>query len=235
MKLRSLSIFSFLIYAIISLTWPSQAPQKIDGISPTQEQEIKSIFIKAHLESSLSFDLFRRAMVGFYHLNGLKIRDKITIVDYSKPSTEERFYVIDLAKKKLLYKCLVAHGVNSGNTQHRARRFSNMPDSKKTSLGFYQTAETYMGKNGFSCRLDGLEKGINDNARKRAIVLHGSDYAEPEYIKKYKTLGRSWGCPALPKTISKEIIQLIAQGSCLFIYAEDENYLKKSAYMEFKI
>lgn len=192
------------------------------------EAEIKSIYENTKLEKVLSFDFFRMGMIGFYNINGVEKPNKIVLIDFSKPSTKERFYVIDLEKKELLYNCLVAHGKNSGGKT--PTDFSNTPESKKSSLGFYLTAEKYNGKHGLSLRLDGIEKNINHNARKRAIVIHAADYVSTEYVKKNGTLGRSWGCPALPAGLSEGIIKLISDGSCVFIYANDLDYLKQSKY-----
>ena len=121
---------------------------------------------------------------------------------------------------------VVSHGRNSGELY--AKNFSNKPSSYKSSLGFYKTAETYHGKHGLSLRLDGLEKGFNDLARPRAIVIHGADYAREEFISAAGRLGRSLGCPALPSELSKEVIELIKEGSLLFIYGEDQDYLSNS-------
>lgn len=199
--------------------------------APTQaiEEKIQHIYTAAELEKNLSFALFRRAMIGFYNIKELQKKDKIAIVDFSQPSTKKRFYLIDIEQKKLVVNTWVAHGKNSGQTIPSS--FSNQPNSKKSSLGFFITGETYNGKHGFSLRLDGLEKGINHNARKRAIVIHGADYVGKNYIKKHGRLGRSWGCPALSTDQSTQIIKKIANGYCLFIYAEDPFYLKNSKYL----
>ena len=109
-----------------------------------------------------------------------------------------------MRRKKIFYETYVSHGVNTGNLN--ATKFSNRVNSKKSSLGFFLTNETYFGSNGYSLRLDGLEPGINNNARKRTIVIHGAKYANPDFIKKTGRLGRSWGCPALPLGLNKEIL-----------------------------
>lgn len=152
--------------------------------------------------------------------------DVITIIDYSLPSDQERLWVLNLVEAKVLYHCLVSHGRNSGEVM--ANNFSNDSGSYASSPGFYTTGETYSGKNGFSLRLDGMEKGINDKARERAIVIHGADYVSSEFIRKNGRLGRSHGCPAVPEELSREIIETIKDGTCLFVYAPTESYLTKS-------
>lgn len=150
----------------------------------------------------------------------------ITVVDFSQPSTKKRFYLIDMDVKEVIYQNYVAHGKNTGSLL--AEKFSNIPESLQSSLGFFKTAETYNGKHGLSLKLDGLEKGINNLARKRAIVIHAADYAEESFIKKYGRLGRSFGCPALPSENYDEVIELIKGGTLLFIYSPASEYLKIS-------
>jgi hypothetical protein len=153
----------------------------------------------------------------------------ITIIDFSKPSTENRFFVIDIESKHLLYNCLVAHGKNTG--ENFAEAFSNTPESLMSSPGFFITAETYTGNHGYSLRLDGLEKGINDNARAREIVIHGADYVSNDYIKKYGRIGRSWGCPALPLALYKDIIDKIREGTCVFVFSTDSAYNRNTVFL----
>lgn len=151
----------------------------------------------------------------------------LTIIDYTKASHRERLFVIDLKNIKLVFTTLVAHGKNSG--VHYATRFSNKNRSLMSSPGFYRTAETYYGKHGYSLKLDGLEEGVNDHARERLIVIHGADYVSTDFINKHGRIGRSWGCPALPLHLTKEVIDLIKEGSCLFIYTDDEIELEQFA------
>jgi hypothetical protein len=192
----------------------------IKGITVKENTDIHKLWLGCKLEPVLSFDIFNKAITGFEHTENLKKKNIITIIDFSKPSTEKRFFVIDLENEQLLYNCYVAHGKNSGDIY--AVSFSNVSGTLKSSLGFYLTAETYFGDHGYSLRLDGTEKGINDNAREREIVIHGADYVGDDFIKRYGRLGRSWGCPALPPELSKKIIDLISGGSCLYIYGKDE-------------
>jgi hypothetical protein len=200
-----------------------------DQYSQSAGTDLRLLYQECGLETAITFDLFRLAMKGMNNIKELQNKKIITIIDFSKPSTRERFFVIDLANKKMLYRTLVAHGKNSG--EDRAISFSDDPGSLKSCLGFFVTAETYNGKHGYSLSLDGLEPGINDNARMRSIVIHGADYVSATYTEQHGRLGRSWGCPALPLNSSKEIIDHISKGSCIFIYGNDPDYLKNSKFL----
>ncbi len=159
------------------------------------------------------------ALNGYFVLkskNLLQNDTLLTIIDFSSPSTERRLFVLDLKNQKIVKNTLVAHGKNSG--VNIAESFSNKRHSRKSSLGLYLTNETYFGKHGYSLRLDGMSKGLNDHARKRAIVIHGANYVSDSFIENNGRIGRSFGCPALPNNESEEIINLIKDGSCLFIY-----------------
>lgn len=180
----------------------------------------------------LSFDVFRYGMIGYntVQLQGrLNSQNLITIIDFTKPSTKKRFYIIDLETKKILYHTYVSHGKNSG--ENDVQSFSNVVHSNQSSLGFYLTAETYIGSKGYSLKLDGLEKGYNDNMRERAVVMHEADYVSEYWIKKYGRLGRSQGCPALPVNLSKEIINVIKNHTLIFAYFNDPVYLQHSPYL----
>jgi hypothetical protein len=173
--------------------------------------------------------VFKMALKGMEKLRkmGRLTNDHIlSIVDFSQPSVQKRLYVIDIENCVLLYNTLVAHGMKSG--KEKALSFSNKPASNKSSLGFYVTNSTYNGSNGYSLRLQGCEKGFNDNAAKRAIVIHGADYVNEEYISSQGYIGRSQGCPALPPSLSKPLIDDIKDGTCLFIYHPNPVYLSKS-------
>ena len=150
----------------------------------------------------------------------------ISIVDFSMPSSKKRLFVIDLDHFKVLFNTYVAHGAKSGAAI--ANQFSNTPESNKSSLGFYETLHTYSGGHGYSLRLEGLEKGINDNANRRDIVIHAAAYVNEALIQAQGYIGRSWGCPALPKKLHKPIIDKIKNGTCLFIYSPDKTYLNNS-------
>ena len=150
---------------------------------------------------------------------------RLAVIDYSRPSTAKRMWVFDMAREKLLHHEHVAHG--SGSGQNMATRFSNVEGSHATSLGLFRTAETYMGGNGYSLRMDGLDPGFNDNARMRAIVIHGAWYANPDMIAKQGRLGRSQGCPALREQVAKVVIDDLKQRQLVFSYADDAEWLKR--------
>jgi hypothetical protein len=198
----------------------------------TEDVDIHKLWLDCRLDELVSYEVFNTAILGYRQIDNIKKKNLVTIIDFSKPSTEKRFFVIDLENRLLLYKCYVAHGKNSG--ENFAKSFSNQSLSLKSCLGFFITAETYSGKHGYSLKLDGLEKGINDNARGREIVIHGAEYVSQQFIKNYGRLGRSWGCPALPTEISKEVIDKISNGSCLFIYGEDNYYKENSSFINKK-
>nr|WP_315150572.1 murein L,D-transpeptidase catalytic domain family protein [uncultured Flavobacterium sp.] len=161
---------------------------------------------------------FGEGLKGFYSLQekGIVKSNILTLVDFSLSSNVKRLWIIDLSTNMVLLQTLVAHGRNTG--EEFANNFSNTPESFKSSLGFYVTGEVYNGKHGVSLKLDGLEKGLNDNARNRAVVLHGADYVSESFIKNHKRLGRSQGCPAVPVKLVSEIITMIKGQSCLYIY-----------------
>lgn len=156
-------------------------------------------------------------------------KNLISIIDFSKPSTEKRFWVIDLDSEKVLFHDFVAHGKNSG--AKLAKKFSNVPGSLTSSIGVFLTSNPYQGKHGYSMRLDGLEKGVNDNARARAIVMHGANYVSSSVAKQLGRLGRSWGCPALPHKTNKKVIDTIKEGSLLFAYYPDKRWLNNSTFL----
>lgn len=153
----------------------------------------------------------------------------LTVIDYSKPSSEQRLWVFDLRSRELLYQELVAHGQGSG--ANMASQFSNEPETHRTSLGLFVTRDTYVGKNGYSLRLDGLDKGVNDRARERAIVMHGAPYVSDAFVKANGRLGRSWGCPAVRELVAREMIDTVKGGGLVFAYYPDSDWLKSSKYL----
>lgn len=153
----------------------------------------------------------------------------LTVIDYSRPSTQKRLWVYDLRHPALLFEEHVSHGSGSGHDI--PTKFSNVPGSHQTSLGLFVTAETYTGANGYSMRLDGLEAGVNDRARERAIVMHGAPYVNPVAALAQGRLGRSQGCPALRPAVARNVINTVKGGSLLFAYAEDADWLRSSAFL----
>jgi hypothetical protein len=181
----------------------------------------------------LSREVFNLAIKGLNKLdkNGKLLNSNIlTIADYSQSSNKKRLYVIDLKNKKLLFNTYVAHGRNTG--EEFAKLFSNVEGSYKSSLGFYITEKPITGSHtGYSLLLCGVEKGFNDNAEKREIIIHAAEYATENFIKKYGRLGRSFGCPALPPDMNRPIIETIQGGTCLFIYNANNNYICSSSLL----
>jgi len=181
----------------------------------------------------LSREAFQQAITGYQNLQKIGTLQNagiLSIVDFSLPSFKKRLFVLDLENGKLLFNTLVAHGRNSGELL--ATKFSNRFRSFKSSLGFYLTGETYMGQKGYSLRLLGMEKGINDNAYSRGIVVHGASYVNEDVSRAYGRLGRSEGCPAIPTDIHQSLIELIKNGTCFFIYGRDRKYPKQSRLLK---
>lgn len=184
-------------------------------------------------ELGLSNEVFQLALTGHQKLESagqLENPDILTIVDFSQSSKNKRMYIIDMLNHKLLFNTLVAHGRNTG--EEFARHFSNTLGTLKSSLGFYVTKNQIMGNTvGLSLIIQGVEKGFNDNAVNRQIIMHGAEYATEEFIKKHGRLGRSYGCPSLPPDLIEPVFETIENGSCLFIYYPDPHYLLKSALL----
>lgn len=190
-------------------------------IIPAETETIRtSVYDSLHLNvSGLSKQAFEYAQKGWNKLiqQGKVMNASIlAIADFSQPSSKKRLYILDMKNYKVLFQTLVAHGKNSG--KEMATSFSNKPASYKSSPGFYTTAETYNGSNGYSLKLIGLEKGVNDNAYQRAIVIHGAAYVNESYIAAQGYIGRSEGCPAIPLKQAHSIINSISNGTCFFIY-----------------
>jgi hypothetical protein len=192
--------------------------------------EADGVYDRLKLEEwGLNKEAFRYAYRGYKKLlkkGWINNSDIITICDFSQSSKKKRLYLLDLKKYKVLLNTYVAHGRNSGS--EFANKFSNSPGSLQSSLGFYVTRNTYTGGHGMSLTLRGLEKGINDNAERRRIVVHGSRYVGDDYFRFRNYMGRSFGCPAVPDEVAEKIIHKIKNGSCLFIYHPDKYYLNGS-------
>jgi len=220
---------------LIPFLWIINISELNSGIVEGTTPEINEVEILYNSLSENSLNLPSKEVLELAIEGWGKLEDDLkspilTVIDFSLPSTVKRLWVIDPSKGLILHHSVVAHGRNSGELL--AKTFSNQPESFQSSLGFYKTAETYQGKHGYSLRLDGLEKGFNDQARNRAIVIHGADYANEEFAKTTGRLGRSLGCPALPPALSAKIIDLIKDGSLLFIYGNDVTYLQQSFLLQ---
>lgn len=183
---------------------------------------------------ALSQEVFHKAYLGFQNLQkaGKVEKDShlLTIADLSLSSTKKRLWVIDLERKEILFNSLVAHGKNTG--EEYAQHFSNTESSLQSSIGFYITEGTYTGSNGYSLKLVGMDAGYNDAALRRSIVMHGADYVSENFIQQQKRLGRSWGCPAVPRELAAPIINTIKGQNVLFIYFPDAGYEAHSKWLK---
>lgn|SRR5436190_19693063 len=224
--MRRLSI-TYIVLTILVLVISAFAPLRIKPSSPKTvniesryKMNAETVYgsLNANNFSLPKLESFSKGLAGFYELKskGLIKKNLLTLIDFSLSSNAKRLWVINLDTNTVLYNSLVAHGIKTGD--EFANSFSNKNSSFKSSLGFYATGETYNGKHGTSLRLDGLEKELNSNARARGVVMHSADYVSESFIQRNKKLGRSQGCPALPKELSKDIINTIKNKSCLFIY-----------------
>lgn len=188
----------------------------------------KLLYHRMGLEDKITYSTFERAIIGFKKIPK-KNGDVITIIDYTKPSTQKRFYVLDLKREKILYETLVSHGKNSGINETVA--FSDTPNSYQSTLGFFLTDKTYSGEFGYSLKLKGLEPGINANTEARKIVIHGASYVSEDFIKKNGFLGRTLGCPALPQKDTNRIIEIIKDGTVLFVSGDDPEYIFNTSFL----
>jgi len=223
----------FAFFMISFLSNESKGPQNklvAYTAAPTLEMKVESVYHSLNANHFVlpQYECFSNGLKGYYQLkeSGVIQKELLTVIDFSLSSNIKRLWVIDLSTNTVLFQSLVAHGRNTG--EEFANSFSNQAESYKSSLGFYATGEIYNGKHGKSLKLDGLEKGINDNARERAVVIHGADYVSQNFIKGNKRLGRSQGCPAIPVELNEKIINVIKDKSCLFIYHPSRNLYSSS-------
>ena len=215
------------------------APVRMNSIKP---EAVKNLSVAETLYQNidfkqgnkLNFDVFEKALIGF---NNLKKAGEInestkllTVCDFSLSSNTKRLWVIDTESGEILFNSLVAHGKNTG--EEFATNFSNVESSLKSSMGFYVTDATYEGENGYSLRLLGKDTGYNDAALQRAIVMHGADYVSEAFAAQHKRIGRSWGCPAVPRDLAAPIINTIKGQNVLFIYYPDQGYLNSSKWLK---
>lgn len=226
----------FMLFILITIYTTSYSNEIIlENIIPQnqetviEESQYMFLYNNFQLADKINYKIFKMAVKGYSKIKNKK-NNYLTIIDYSKPSNEKRFAVLNMNTLKLEDYTYVAHGKNTG--AETAVSFSNKLNSYKSSLGFYLTGKTYNGRYGYSLKLYGLEERFNSNAYTRGVVIHGAEASEPEYLKKFGFLGRTEGCPAVPKSLNKNIIEKIRNGSVVFVYGNDEKYLKESALIK---
>lgn len=227
MKYRFLPLVLFFLFSFTTIDRRNTFSPKRSYITDSSaEIEAASLYqqLKENHFSLPTLSSFTEAITGFYQLRekGLVKKEILTIIDFSLSSNTKRLWVIDMVAHQVLMNTYVSHGKNTG--EEFASSFSNENSSFKSSLGFYTTAEIYNGKHGMSLKLDGLERGVNNKARERGIVMHAADYVSDEFIRSNKRLGRSQGCPAIPSELAPKIIEMIKGKSCLFVYHPSRTY-----------
>jgi hypothetical protein len=225
------TFFNLISAAILSVSMPFSTSM-FTGWFPSNKtnmnvkQELQQL---SHNAPGLNKNVLKLALTAYQNANSKgKVKKPIlTVIDYSLPSNKQRMWIFDLNREKLLFNTYVAHGQNSGMVT--PSHFSNQPSSKASSLGTYVTRDTYYGHKGYSLNLQGLEHGFNDNALARRVVIHGAWYVEPDFIHKSGRAGRSWGCPSIAQTLARPVINTIKNGSVVFAYYPDKNYLNHSS------
>jgi hypothetical protein len=228
------TLFLFSLIGLLGLAWPfswlfTPANNEAFGSQAWVEKQLNILTTQA---GDIKQNVLRLSLVAYAHARkqGLDSKQLLTVIDYSKPSTEKRLWVFDLKNNRTLFNTWVSHGKNSGGLS--ATSFSNNPGSLKSSIGLFLTDYApYMGGNGYSLRLNGLEPGINHNAYKRSVVVHGAWYVNPDTIRQHGQIGRSWGCPAVSDTLAKPIINAIKDRTLLFVYYPDQGWLSNSRYL----
>lgn len=230
----ALLFFSFVFTTIGGNTTPrnfTESETSLDSSEKTSiEEDITQLYSAFSTKNSSLPNLssFKNGLLGYYKLSQQDQVEKeiLTIIDFTLSSTKKRLWVLDMKNQKVLFHSVVSHGKNTGG--EFATEFSNTVNSLQSSLGFYITGETYFGKNGLSMFLDGMENQFNSRARERYVVMHGADYANPEFAAKLGRLGRSYGCPAVPTALTQEIIETIKDKSVLYIHSADKEYTSNS-------
>ncbi len=227
-------LFILAVFALMGASWPfswlyySPNPETL-GTNKWLDKEIDIIRSQA---SNIDQKVLRLSLTAYMKARqkGLDNKQLLTVIDYSKPSTEKRLWVFDLKRGRTLFNTWVSHGKNSGGLN--ANSFSNSPGSLKSSIGVFVTDnDPYLGGNGYSLRMHGLESGINDNAYRRDIVIHGAWYVNADTIRRYGAIGRSWGCPAVNPRTAKSLIDTVKQNTLIFAYYPDKKWLSHSKYI----
>ncbi len=231
-RIFAASVVCFVLQGFTTTSSPNELNYELSVSTAGQDfyQVANKLYQEIGLsESELSTEVFQKALRGYVFLrytNELENHRYLTIMDFSKSSNQKRLWLIDLYQKCVVFNELVAHGKNSGDKD--ASYFSNRPNSRKSSLGFYVTGSTYNGKHRYSLKLRGLEPGFNSNAFARGIVIHGAYYVSEEIAQAQKSVGRSFGCPAVSQEVNRDLVDLIKGGTCLFIYHPQSYYNEKS-------
>ncbi|HLS99225.1 MAG: murein L,D-transpeptidase catalytic domain family protein [Porticoccaceae bacterium] len=210
------------LLAVLGLAWASLMPAQADTrLADTLARAAPNLDRAVLAKALAAMD----CAVGA----GLPAAPRLAVIDFSLPSSEPRLWIFDLARKALVLEELVAHGKNSGD--NLATAFSNREGSHQSSIGLFRAAEAYVGRHGYSLRMDGLEPGINDRARDRAIVIHGADYVDPAWIERHGRIGRSQGCPAVRQAVAGKVVDSLKGGQFLFSYYPDRDWLRTSPYL----
>ena len=238
---RNRGAAALLIILLLMTSWTNTGSWTGGYLALLTSQEVQNakVFFEKYLslkEPALKPEAFRIGLIGFQSLQsrGLIANDSLlTIIDFSLPSSNDRFFVINLRNNRILYKTLVAHGRNSGDLY--ATRFSNQMQSHESALGFFITGKSYLGGQGYSLQLQGVDTGYNDRSKVRGIVIHAAEYVTHNYVTRYGRLGRSFGCPALPPDLSRPIINLIKDGSVIFSFYPDRTYFDHSVILNDEI
>ncbi|HEX4044751.1 MAG TPA: murein L,D-transpeptidase catalytic domain family protein [Gammaproteobacteria bacterium] len=227
-------LFLAALMGLLGASWPFSwivSPQNREAFG-SQAWIQKQIHIIKAQAGNINDHVLRLSLIAYVNTykKGLSTsKSLLTIIDYSKPSSEKRLWVVDLAKGRTLFHTWVSHGKNSGGVNPTS--FSNTHSSLKSSIGVFVTDKSYFGGNGYSLRLRGLERGINDNAYHRNIVVHGAWYVNPDNIRKHGQIGRSWGCPAVSQSLAKPLIDTIKDRTVVFAYYPDRHWLRNSQFL----
>lgn len=227
MKLKHYLLIFCFIFSLAGYAWQySQFSYNPIPSSSWVEKEIRLL-----KTPGLNTNILKLSLTAYNKAKqkGLTNKQYLTVIDYSKPSTEKRLWVLDLVTGRTLFNTWVSHGRNSGGVTSTS--FSNKPGSLKSSIGVFLTDSPYIGGNGYSLRLKGLEHGVNDNAYNRSVVLHGARYVNPDTIRRYGQIGRSWGCPAVSLDLSRSIINTIKDKTLIVAYYPDRNWLTHSQFL----
>lgn len=221
LRLLSLSLVAVAAVLLVTNTGEAALPSPRSTFKPAGPtgnfDSPDVIYDDADLAGIIDRDVFEAAYQSV-EAHGLETnRGTLAIADMSQPSTAKRFVLVDLRSHELILRTWVAHGAGSGGLM--AKRFSNRDGSHATSLGLYRVGSRIASpKHGAALLLEGLDKGVNDRARRREVIVHGADYVSKRYIAQTGRLGRSWGCPAVPRAEMKRVISALEGDGLLYVY-----------------